>query len=200
MELRKIISERKSIRVYEKRDVKSWIVGEILDAGRLAPSAGNVQNWRFMVVRDKDIKNKIASASLKQYWMNTAPVFIVICSDNTKVKSLYKKRGESLYGIQNCAVAATYMMLKAVDLGLGTCWVGAFNEGKVSDILRLDKSFVPQIILTLGYPEKSELNKQQKRHDLDKLVFFEKYKNKISKPPKRLADYVKEGFSKLKKK
>ncbi len=76
----------------------------------------------------------------------------------------------------------------------------AFDDSKVSSILGLEKHITPEIILTLGYPEKSELTKPHKRHPLDKLVFFEKWKNKMGKPPMRLADYVKKGLSKLKKK
>lgn len=198
MELKDLILKRKSIRNYKKNDVKSWVVGEILDAARFAPSAGNAQNWRFIVVRDVKIKNKLATASLKQYWMNTAPVFIVICSDNSKIKALYKKRAEK-FSVENCAVAASYMLLKATEFDLGTCWVGAFNRQRVSDILFLPKDMTPEIILTLGYSNE-KLVKEHMRHGLDKLVFFEKYKNKLSSPPKRLADYVKNGLKKLKKK
>ena len=198
MELKNLILKRKSIRNYEKKEVKSWVVGEILDSARFAPSAGNAQNWRFIVVRSPDVKSALAGASLRQYWMTTAPVYIVICSDNSKTKALYKKKSDK-FTRENCAVAATYMMLKAVDFNLGTCWVGAFDEEKVSTILGLEKDFTPEIILTLGYPAKGELGKPAKRHPLDKLVFFEKYKNKMGAPPKRLVDVLKKGISKLKK-
>ncbi len=198
MELKNIIQKRKSIRNYQKKDVKSWVIGEILDSARYAPSAGNAQNWRFIVVKDKDMKNKLAEASLKQYWMNTAPVFIVVCSDDYKIEKLYGERGK-LYAVQNCAVAAAYIMLKAVELDLGTCWVGAFDNEKVSKILGLSPDLTPQAIITLGYPEKDQLIKPFKRHDLDKLVYFNAYKNKILNPPKKLAEYVKDFFSRLKK-
>ena len=199
MELKDLILKRKSIRNYEKKEVKSWIVGEILEAARMAPSSGNAQNWRFIVVRSPDVRTALAGAALRQYWMTTAPVFIVVCSDNSKIKTLYKKRGEK-YARENCAVAATYMILKATELGLGSCWVGAFDDSKVSHILGLEEDITPEIILTLGYPEKKELMKASKRHALDKLVYFEKWKNRLAKPPMRLADYVKKGLGKLKKK
>lgn len=198
MELKNTILKRKSIRNYQKKEIKSWIIGEILDSARFAPSSGNVQNWRFIIVKDKDIKNSIAEASLKQYWMNTAPVYIIVCSDSNKVERLYGERGK-LYAVQNCAVAAAYIMLKALEFDLGTCWVGAFDEKKVSRIMNLPEDLIPQAIITLGYPEKDQLIKPQKRNDLDKIVYFEGYKNKISNPPKKLADYVKGFFSKLKK-
>lgn len=199
MKLSELILNRKSVKHYEKKDVKSWMVSELLEAARMAPSSGNAQNWRFIVARSPDVRTALAGASLRQYWMTTAPVFIVVCSDNTKLKSLYRKRGEK-YAIENCAVAASFIMLKAVELGLGTCWVGAFDDSKVSHILGLDKGITPEIILTVGYPAKKELMKTSKRHALDRIVFFEKYKMRLSKPPMRLADYVKKGLNKLKKK
>ena len=120
-----------------------------------------------------------------------------IVSDNSKIKALYRKRAEK-YTRENCAVAATYMMLKAVEFDLGTCLVGAFNDQRVADILFLPKDITPEIILTVGYPEKKELEKPKtKREDLDRLIFFEKFKGKI--PPKRLADYAKKFMGKLKK-
>lgn len=190
MELKDAIQKRQSIRNYEKKDVKSWIIGEILNTARLAPSSGNIQNWRFIIVREESIKKQLAIASLGQYWMTTAPVHIVVCSEESKIKSLYKKRGE-LYSVQNCAVAAAYIMLKALEFNLGTCWVGAFNQEKISKILGLERDVIPQIIITLGYPKKY-LEKPHKRHDLDKMVYFEQYKNKLKEQPKRLADYLKE--------
>ncbi len=197
MKLKDLILNRYSVREYDKKEVKSWILGEILESARLAPSAGNTQNWRFIVVRSPDTRTALAGASLRQYWMTTAPVFIVICSDNLKLKKLHKDKWKK-YATQDCAIAATYMMLKAVEFGLGTCWVGAFDDSKVSGILGLDKDLTPEIILTLGYPKGHV--KPHKRHALDKIVFFEKYKNKMGKPPMRLADYVKKGLGKLKKK
>ncbi len=199
MELKDIILKRKSVRNYENKDVKSWIVKEILESARFAPSAGNAQNWRFIVVKHPNIKKEIAGGALKQWWMTTAPVFIAVCSDNTKLKSLYKKRGEKFI-LENCAAAATYIMLRAIEYDLGTCWVGAFDKEKVGRILGLDKNVSAEVIITLGYPAKSELIRPHKRHALDKLVFFEKWKNKMEKPPQRLADYVKKGLKKLKKK
>lgn len=199
MNLKDLIFGRKSIRYYEKKDVKSWMVSELLEAGRMAPSSGNAQNWRFIVARSPDVRTALAGACSRQYWMTTAPVFIAICSDNTKLVKLYKKRGEK-YARENCAVAASFIMLKAVELGLGTCWVGAFDDSKVSHILGLDEGITPEVILTVGYPMKKELIKTSKRHALDRLVFFEKYKNRSSTPPMRLADYIKKGMSKIKKK
>lgn len=176
MNLDSCIEKRKSIRKYSNKKVDIKLIGTLLETATKAPSAGNIQNWKFIVVTDKEKKNKLVSASLNQTWMKTASVFIVVCSDTKIVKSFYKKRG-TLYAPQNCAIACTYIMLKATDLGLGTCWVGAFAPNAVSKILELPPHIVPEAIITVGYPQKDILRRTP-RISYRKLTWFEKFGRK----------------------
>ncbi|MBS1266687.1 MAG: Coenzyme F420:L-glutamate ligase [Candidatus Woesearchaeota archaeon] len=153
MDVLEAIKKRKSIRKYLDVPVEWDKVGKILDAGRLSPSAGNVQDWRFIVVTDPGLRKKIAEASLKQYWMEQAPVFIVVITELEKIRKHYGLRGERLYAIQDCAIAATSMMLAAQSLGLSTCWVGAFEEGMIQELLGMPDNVRPQVILTIGYAD-----------------------------------------------
>ncbi len=151
MDVLEAIKKRRSVRKYMDVPVEWDKVGQILEAGRLSPSAGNVQDWRFMVITDPGLRQKIAEASLKQYWMQEAPVYIIVITELDKIRKHYGLRGERLYAIQDCAIAATSMMLTAESLGLATCWVGAFEEGMIQEILGIPDDVRPQVILTIGY-------------------------------------------------
>lgn len=176
MDLNLCIEKRKSIRKYSNKKVDLKLIGALLDVATKAPSSGNIQNWKFIVVTDKEIKEKLVKASLDQKWMKTAPVFIIVCSDIEKIQKFYPKRS-SLYEIQNCAIASTYIILKAIDLGLGTCWVGAFAPNAVSKILELPSHIIPEAIITVGYPQKDVLRKTP-RTEYKKLTHFEVYGQK----------------------
>lgn len=175
MDVFEAISKRRSVRKYLESPVEWDKVSQILESARLAPSAGNVQDWKFIVITDENLRKAIAEASLGQHWMAQAPVMITVCADIDKMKRFYGVRGERLYSIQDCAVAATHMMLEAQSLGLATCWVGAFDENMVQRALSLPDNIRPQVILTLGYP--AEEPKQTPRLRLENMVFLNGFGN-----------------------
>ena len=174
MDTLECIKTRASIRKYQDRPLVWDDVVKILDAGRLAPSSGNLQAWKFIVVLDKAKREQIADACLQQYWMATAPVHIVICSEPEKVERYYGVRGERLYSVQNCSAAAENMLLAAHSLGLGGCWIGAFDEDMVKNILGIPKEARPQIILTIGYPD--EKPPKQIKHPLTTIIYQNKWR------------------------
>lgn len=173
----KAIKERRSIRRYLDKEIKLEIVSEILEAGSYAPSSGNIQNWRFLVVKDKKKREEIADACLGQTWMNQAPVHIVVCSDNRDINAMYKKRSEK-YSVQNCAAAVQNILLAAYDKGLGTCWVGAFNEDRIKRILFIPDNVSVEAVITIGYSAYKPIiedKKHRRRHKVEYVTFFEKY-------------------------
>lgn len=171
MNVDEAIRQRRSSRSYSEKEVKHEHLVKVLNAGRHAPSSGNVQNWVFVIVKNEEKKREIAKACLNQIWMVQAPVHIVICNDLVAVKRAYGERGERLYGIQNCAAAAQNMILEAESLGLGTCWVGSFDNDAVKRILNIPNGVNPEIIITLGHAQgKTSL---AGRHNLTQLVYFE---------------------------
>ena len=109
--------------------------------------------------------------------MNSAPIFIVICSDLGKLKTFYKENAEN-YSLQNSAASAMLISLKAVDLGLSSCWVNIFDQKAVSRILRLPDSIISQIILTIGYQEEKPMKKLSKI-PLQRITFFNKYGTRV---------------------
>ena len=187
MEVFECIITRRSIRKYLDTSVEWDKVGTILEAGRFAPNSGNIQDYNFIVVQDEDKRKAIAEASLRQHWMSKAPVHIVVCADLKKSERFYGVRGNRLYSIQNCAAAIENMLLTANSLGLGACWVGAFDENVVSRVLNIPDYARPQAIITIGYSdEKPDI---PQRYPLTTVAFFEKYGNRIKDMASVMHDY-----------
>jgi nitroreductase len=124
----------------------------ILDAGHMAPSAGNLQGREFIVVRDAGIRSRITKAALGQRFIEEAPVCIIVCTNLPRTRQRYGKRAE-LYVIQDTSASVMNMMLQAYDLGLGTCWVGAFDEGEVARTLGVPEGVRPVAVLPIGVPD-----------------------------------------------
>ncbi len=173
MDVFECIRTRRSIRKYLKKQVEWDKVGQILDAGRMAPSAGNLQNWQFLVVIDEIKKREIAEASARQYWMMNASVYIIVCEKPEIIEQHYGIRGTRLYSIQNCAVAMENMLLMAHALGLGTCWIGAFDEEKVKRICMIPDRARPHAIITVGYAD--EKPDMPPKLTLENVTFLNRY-------------------------
>ena len=197
MDLDEVIKKRVSIRKYEPKPVPLDKIAALLDAARTAPNSGNLQEFRFIIVNNKEVKNKVAEASLRQFWMNSAPIFIVICSDIGRLENFYKDRAKD-YSLQNSAVAATLISLKAIDLGLSTCWVNVFDQNVVSRVLGIRSNIKPQIIMTLGYADEKP-KKKFSRIPLNRITFFNSYDTRIIKlkewAKERYLDKIKKLFS-----
>jgi len=153
-EVKDAIAGRRSIRSYRSDPVTNEQLEKILLAGQLAPSAGNLQGREFIVVRDDHTRHLIADAALRQRFIEEAPLCIVVCTNLPRTKQRYGKRAD-LYVVQDTSASVMCMMLQAVDLGLGTCWVGAFDEGAVAKILQLPDGIRPVAILPVGAPDEA---------------------------------------------
>jgi nitroreductase len=174
MDVIECIKTRRDIREFEDRNVDDELIEKILEAGINAPSAGNVQDWEFVVVKREDFKELLCDAALGQEFIKEAPIVIVVCSNLRKIHEKYGERGVSLYSIQDTAAAIENILLAAWSLGLGACWVGAFNEEKVRQILYLPEHVRPLAILPLGYPKKP-LPQKPKRMHLHEVLHFERF-------------------------
>ena len=197
MELDKVIHERRSARKFKNKSVSWHLVAACLEAGIRAPSSGNVQNWRFIVIRDKDMIKKISQTTDEQEWIVKAPVLIVVCSYLKKIRRMFGVRGEALYAIQNCAAASENILLKAQDLGLNSSWVGGFDEDKLKILLEIEDDSRPQSIIALGYSE--DLEERAKRETMNNLIFFEKYGEREDKTRGKIIPLVDVLKSKFKK-
>lgn len=182
-----IIKGRRTIRNFLPKFVEWEKISRILEAGREAPSSGNLQNWKFIVVIDLDLKRKLAEAALQQYEIVKAMVLIVVCGEPKKAERYYGSRGEDLYTTQNCAAAIQNMLLEAYSLGLGTRWIGAFDEEKVKQLLKIPEEIKPQAIIAVGYPK--EIPERPPRFPLESLVYFNEWRNRLRDPSKYFRDY-----------
>lgn len=154
MEFAEVIAKRRSVRHFSKQDVHDADIRALLDAAVTAPTAGNIQPWRFTVVRSAEARERLA-ASLAQRWAANAPVVFVVSLDPRPCAARYGDRGESLYGIQDTAAAVQTILLAAVDRGLAACWIGAFDERDVRDALGITPPIVPVAIIPVGYSAES---------------------------------------------
>ncbi|MBD3203031.1 nitroreductase family protein [Candidatus Woesearchaeota archaeon] len=177
MDVFECIATRRSIRKFMDVDVPMELIGTVLDAARYAPSSGNVQNWRFILVKDKAKIGKIADAAMQQLWIANAPMVIVVCGETEKLKQFYGIRGERLYSIQNCAACIQNMLLAAHAVGLASCWVGAFEEDHLRRILGIPEDIRPQALLPIGYPD--EVVPAPMHFTLENLCYFDTYGNRI---------------------
>ena len=173
MDVLEAIKGRRSIRAFKSEDVPPEIVEKLIDAARWAPSAGNIQPWEFIIVRNPEIKRNLAKAALNQSFVEEAPVVIVVCADEVRSSQGYGVRGKTLYCIQDTAAATQNIHLAAYSLGLGTCWVGAFNEEEARKILEIPEGVRPVAIIPVGYP--AEKPSARNRRPLNQIIHYEKF-------------------------
>jgi nitroreductase len=175
MEVFEAIRRRKSVRAYTKTPVPEEKLEKILEAARLAPSAENIQPWYFIVVTDHEKRKQIAKSGIFAGFLEESPVVIVGCGD--------QKASPKWYEI-DVAIAMQNMVLAATAEGLGTCWIGSFDEGLVKKLLKIPERFSVVALLTVGYPRKKlDLTRKivhflRRKKRMDKIVGFEEYKGR----------------------
>jgi nitroreductase len=151
VDLEEIIASRTSIRAFKSDPIDDSTIDVALRLANQAPSAGNLQARDFIVVRNSHTRRMLAEAAFKQDFIRTAPVVIVCCANLERIKS-YGDRGRTLYCLQDVAAGIENMMLYLHSKGLGTVWVGAFNEEKVTEAVMLPESARPVALVPIGYP------------------------------------------------
>ena len=166
MEFEEVIEKRYSVRRFQDKPVEREKLKKILEIVNSAPSAGNLQSYFVFIVKNEEKRKEIARACFNQYFIQEAPLVLVFCADLNRA-SAYGKRGEELYSLQDATIAATFAMLAAVDLGLGSVWIGAFDEKEIAEILDLPSHLRPVAVLPIGYPaERPGERKRRKIEDI----------------------------------
>jgi len=173
MDLFEAVRARRSIRAFSEGDIPDETVEKLIDAARKAPSAGNIQPWEFIIVKNKETKRKLSIAAGYQAFIEEAPIVIVVCADQIRSWRGYGSRGAELYCIQDTAAAIENLLLAACAMDLGACWVGAFYEDKVKDILRIPRGIRPVAIIPIGRP--AERPKPRGRRSLNEIIHYETY-------------------------
>jgi nitroreductase len=197
MELSDVIASRRSIRKFRQEDISVDTVRLLLDAARLAPSGSNLQPARFIVAQSNAAKEALGQCTPYKFIIKASVIF-VCCADLTAISTRDKRVGELVeagafdgvdvnfdsalpsasalmetemakaYLSMNVAIAVEHIVLKAVDLGLGSCWLGRFDRDKLKEYLKMDENIYPVVLLPVGYPDQTP--KARPRFDLDKLI------------------------------
>src|SRR3989338_8512646 len=181
-----IIKSRRTIKEFVPKFVSWEKISRILDAGRHAPSCGNLQNWKFIVAIKPELKERLAAAAYEQYEIVQAFALIVICAEPEKAERYYGDKGKTVYTVQNCAAAAQNMLLEAHSIGLGTRWVGAFDQDKVKNLLKVPEEVEVHALVALGYAK--NIPSKPAKYPLETLVYFGSWRAKIADPAKYLND------------
>ena len=179
MEYLELVKKRRSIRSYRPEPVPEKDIETILEAARLAPSSGNRQCWRYVVVTDKSIREKLAGAGRK--WISEAPVIIAACAD--PAASGYKPGTDRF--LLDIGISFEHLILAATDLGLGTCWIGSFDEEQAKESLGVPDSTRVVALTTLGYPaeKKGDVFDRKLLRDI---VFYNRYGQAKSQGPQAI--------------
>jgi len=168
MDLFETIRARQSVRAYQTKEIEPDKLNAILSAANQSPSAGNLQAYQIILLREKSLVLKLSKATYNQDFMTQAPVVLVFCADAERSGAKYGPAGERLFCVQDATIATAYAQLAATALGLATCWIGAFDEQKVAGVLGLKPGFRPVAILPVGWPAESP--ERTPRRALEELV------------------------------
>lgn len=150
MDLDTVMEKRHSVRSYSKTVPPDQDIERIVAAAGKAPSAGNLRAFKLYVMRSGTERKTMMQAALHQTFIAEAPFLLLFCADLKAIEP-YGDRGRDLYCVQDATIAASFAMLKATEIGLGTCWVGAFDEAKVRNAAELPEHLRPVAMLTVGY-------------------------------------------------
>ena len=171
MSVLKVIMERRSVRRYRSEPVPQDVLLRVLDAARFSPSGKNLQPWKFIVVKNETLKQRLAEASLRQSFIADAPIVVVACGFPDKC---YSRMGNYMKSWPvDVAIAVEHLMLQAQEEGLGTCWVGAFDEEEVRSILQVPDGVKVLALTPLGYPDEKPVPRRRK--SLEEIVSYDSF-------------------------
>jgi nitroreductase len=151
MDFFQIVEARHSVRSYAATPIEDEKLQHILEAANRAPSAGNLQGYEIYLVRKLELRQRLVKAAGDQEFLAEAPLVLVFCAHPARSAERYNKRGIELYSLQDATIACTFAMLAATGLGLGTVWVGAFDEDAVRQVVGIPEELRPVAMLPVGY-------------------------------------------------
>ncbi|MBT6995478.1 hypothetical protein HN865_05115 [Candidatus Woesearchaeota archaeon] len=172
--MKKIIQGLGTTKNYLDKKIKWDKLTEILDSIRYAPSSGDLQNWKVVVVDDLENKKKLAKFSYDQTWVSKASVVLVVCNDQSEVKRMFKGKAD-FYSTQNCAAGIQNMLLRATSLGIDSAWIRTFNAERIRSLLSIPEDIKIDALITLGYAKKRE--EKVRVNELKNVVYFREWGN-----------------------
>jgi len=175
MNVKDAIEKRKSIRKFKEKEVPDEVINEVIDAARRAPSGHNLQPWHFIVVKSKEKLLEFKEQGVfNQKEMYEVPAIIVCCAEKESYSPDSIKKYEDGMPLINLSIASAFLVLRATELGLGTCFVAWSDKEKIKEILGIPKDIVIPYVIIMGYP--NEEPKPRGRKELNEVMSFEKWK------------------------
>lgn len=166
-----LVNRRKSVRSYINKAISDDILYKIIETARLAPSAKNLQEWKFIIVRDPVTKEALIDVAKGQRFIGEAPVVIAGVATYTSYTMTN--------GVPAChvdvAIAMEHIALAAAEHGIGTCWIGAFYQDKAKDLLNIPDDCIVISLMTLGYPTDDLAQDTKQRKQLEEIICYEHY-------------------------
>ncbi len=179
MDFTTVINTRRCVRAYADKPIPDDVLGRVLGAARLAPSACNFQPWRFIVVKDAATRSQLAKQAHSQSFVAKAPVVIVCCGKRYPQK--YNWIGDNLY-LVDLGIAIEHMALAARNEGLGSCWIGAFEDQPIKKLLGIPADHDVVMMLPIGYPvSEDQFSTTTERLAMDQIVFWERFGTQAEK-------------------
>jgi len=182
MEFDDVINERRSVRKFSNKKPDWRDIIEAIEAGRKAPLAGNIPSVKFILVDKPEIIAKLVEASQEDF-VADAQYVVVVCSETSEVVRSYDERGDK-YAKQQAGAAIENFILKLTDLGLDSCWIGAFVDEQVKNALKIPEKVDVEAFFPIGYA--MQAGSQKRKPSLDRVMYFNKYKEKFMKPRKNI--------------
>jgi len=171
MSVLEVVKKRQSIRKYKEDPIPEDVLHRVMEAARLAPSGKNLQPWKFIIVKDQGLKEKLAEAAFGQYFMAKAPLIIVACGFPDEC---YAHMGRYMKSWPiDVTIALEHLILQAQEENLGTCWIGAFEEKQVKPILNVPDEVRVLALTPLGYPDEEPVFRGRK--SLEEIVSYDKF-------------------------
>ena len=164
------VRHRHSVRRYQDTPVEEEKLHAVLEMACAAPSAGDLQAYHIIVVRNSPLRQTLQLAADNQSFISEAPVCLVFCADPARSAEKYAERGRTLYALQDATISATYAQLAVVAAGMASTWVGHFDVDRVADALQLEGGLTPIAMLSIGYP--AELPAPSPRRRLEEMISY----------------------------
>jgi len=173
MELNKAIEKRRSTRSFKDKKINFKYLIEAIDAANKAPHAGGFYSIRFLIIENPKTINKIAHLA-EQHWISQAPALILVCSDERNLENLYGERGR-IYARQQAGASTENLILTLTDLGLSSCWVGAFSDEIIREAIGIPGHINIEAIIPVGYEKPEKTKKKITERKLENSMFWEKW-------------------------
>lgn len=175
MEFDKVVRKRKSVNHFSVKKVSWKDILEAIDAANQGPFAGNHNNLNYLIVEEPGTIKDLAKCC-EQSWISSSNILIVVCSDDSHLEDLYGERGR-IYSRQQAGAAIQTLLLKLTDLGISSCWVGAYTDEFIKQKLKIPQHIQIEAIIPVGYEKKMPGDEKKKKKELEDVLYWEEWKN-----------------------